>query len=86
VTDRKEVLDSALKLVAEDRNNTYGEPEKNLERIAQLWTAYLDHPISAKDVALLMILLKAARLSHMDKSDSWIDIAGYAAIGAEVAL
>ena len=40
--------------------------------------------IDAKDVAMMMVLLKIARIAAGGgKADSWIDLAGYAACGAE---
>lgn len=40
--------------------------------------------IDANDVAMMMALLKIARIAAGGgKADSWIDLAGYAACGAE---
>jgi 6-phosphogluconate dehydrogenase len=55
--------------------------------MAEMFSLYLDHPVEPHDVALIEILQKVVRLKqtrglHMD---IWIDIAGYAAIGAETA-
>ena len=93
---REEVLESAKKIVCSDRNEQYGDPERNFEAIAELWTNYLyaadilkdDGPtimrIAPKDVAAMMVLLKIARIATGKyKADSWIDIAGYAACGSE---
>ena len=42
--------------------------------------------IAPHQVALCMALLKAARLTHTpDHADSWADLAGYAALGSELA-
>lgn len=41
--------------------------------------------VSSGDVAALLALMKIARLAHSpDHADSWTDLAGYAALGAEV--
>ena len=41
--------------------------------------------ITAKDVAVMMVLFKCARIATgHGKDDNWIDIAGYAACGGEV--
>lgn len=79
----------AKKCVCEDRNQSYGEPEDNFCRIARLWEAYLRHPVSALDVANMMILFKVARVKGGNLEgtytvDSWVDIAGYAACGGEI--
>lgn len=83
---RKECLDNAVKVVLSDRNSQYGEPEDSFHAIAGLWSVYLGRPVSPCDVALMLSLLKIARAQrnpHHD--DSWTDLAGYAACGAECA-
>lgn len=90
---RQEVLDTAAKYVSSDRNTEYGEPEDNFRTIAEMWNAYLaarpghDTPeITSADVAAMQALLKVARLAQSpSKADHWIDVAGYAACGAEAA-
>lgn len=81
---REETLDKAKAVVTRDRNDQYGLPESTFGTIAGLWSAYLDRSITPKDVAVMMILLKCARTMHNVSDDTWIDIAGYAACGAEV--
>jgi hypothetical protein len=79
------VLEEAQKIIYGDREKTYGKPSKNLETIAQMWNAYItargEKVLNAKDVAVMMVLLKAARLAN-DQShrDSVVDICGYAAL------
>ena len=86
---RAEVLERAALIVNGDRDKQYGNPEDNFSRIAELWCAYLGAPdlVGAEDVAIMMMLMKVARLgaSEYQSEDSWIDIAGYAACGAEIA-
>ena len=79
------VLEEAKEIIYGDREKTYGHPAKNLEAIAELWHTYLmnmkNPKISAKDVAVMMILLKAARLGNdIAHRDSIVDICGYAAL------
>jgi hypothetical protein len=82
---RQEILDQAAAIVTMDRNVDYGEPEANFERIAALWSAYLESDLLPHDVAVLMILLKVARIAKTPGiQDHWIDIAGYSACGGEV--
>ena len=84
-TIREEVLQTAETLVMGDRNKDYSDPKDNFLQTASLWSDYLGIQIKPHDVAVLMILAKVARLSVSPfKLDSWIDIAGYAACGAEV--
>lgn len=83
--ERTEILDRAKECVNGQREQDYGSPERNFDLIADLWARYLNAPISPKDVAVMMILLKAARIRNGGGSgDSWVDIAGYAACGGEI--
>lgn len=80
---REEILNRA-RIAVGTRNMTYGEPEDNFEKIAALWSAYLDDEISAHDVALMMCLFKIARASSGLSADNYVDLCGYAACAAEV--
>lgn len=88
---RERVLKSALEYVSKDRNTAYGEPEDNFQNIADVWNGMGfqrddGDPITATDVAKLMIGMKLARLKHNPThEDSWVDIAGYAACGMQSA-
>lgn len=83
--DRKEILNKAEEIINGDREGTYGAPEDSFDRIAQLWSVYLNHDVSSVDVANMMVLLKVARnAGGVYKDDNWIDICGYAALGGEI--
>ena len=86
MTTRKEILKQAPDAVCTDREGQYGSPEDNFRRIADLWTAYWGgYPFEPKDVAMMMSLLKIARITTgKHKDDHYIDLAGYAACGAEL--
>jgi hypothetical protein len=81
----KELLAEATKLVGEDRQRDYGDKVVNHSNIARLWSAYLDIPIQAHDVAILMALLKIARtkLGTVSK-DTYVDMSAYSAIAGEI--
>ena len=82
---RKELLDKTAEIVCKDRDSQYGKPENNFGVIAKLWSVYIGAPVSAKDVAMMMALLKIARIkSGKHKDDNYIDLAGYAACGCEI--
>jgi hypothetical protein len=82
---RQEVLAEAEHIVGQDRNTSYGTPEQNFGRIAEMWSAYKGINFEPHDVAAMLILLKVARVfTSPSKVDHWIDIAGYAACGGEV--
>lgn len=84
--NRADLLDAAKGYVTQDRNASYGGPEQSFQTIADLWSVHLRSPITATDVAVMMALLKIARLSaNPAHLDSWTDLAGYAACGGEIA-
>lgn len=83
------ILEEAIRVVKE-RQSSYDKPERNLERIAALWSAYADVCLgddsvtfTSQDVAIFNILQKIARQSWKNKRDNWVDIAGYAHVGYE---
>jgi hypothetical protein len=83
---REQVLDEAKSYIMADRNQDYGTPEQNFTDIAEFWTTYLGHPVQPHDVAAMMQLMKISRVkTNPNKRDSWVDGAGYAACGFEVA-
>lgn len=96
-TARQQILDEASDLTHQSRNTAYGSPEDNFRNIANLWNAYLAakrgqqvngyivSEITAADVAIMMILMKSARLAtNPNHHDSCVDIAGYAACLGDV--
>lgn len=88
---RASILEQAKKLVTENRNKSYGEPENNFKRIASLWNSYLQgkhsewqFDLDPSDVAIMMVLMKIARLEENTENwDSWLDAIGYLACGAQ---
>lgn len=83
---RSEVLAEADRLVSVERAAVYGDAAESFARIAALWSTDLGIPLTAHDVARLMILLKLSRgRSSREHMDSWVDIAGYAALAGELA-
>lgn len=59
------------------RSENYGHPSKNLRRIADMWSVYLETPIRPEDVAVLMCCLKLCRLAEGWHQDSIDDAATY---------
>ncbi|MEK9724837.1 MAG: DUF6378 domain-containing protein [Rhodospirillaceae bacterium] len=83
---RTGVLRRADELICKDRADDYGDAHANFTRIARMWSAYLGREIAAHDVANMMALLKISRLANQPTHyDSAVDLAGYAALGAELA-
>lgn len=83
---RADILDAAKAIVTGDREKQYRSPEDNFDVIARLWTTYAGHSFTPVDVAVMMTLLKVARIKtgHY-KVDSYIDACGYLACAAEIA-
>ena len=92
---RLDILDRAAMCVCGEREEDYGSPEDSFGLIAEFWTSYLkrkcvgvgaDVCVGAADVAMLMALLKIARVAGgRGTADCFVDLAGYAACGGEVA-
>jgi len=84
--NRAEILDTAKTYVTKDRNTTHGNPENSFGIIAAYWSAHINKNITAADVAVMMTLLKLARIkTNAANEDNWIDGAGYLACGGELA-
>ena len=72
-------------LVKGQRHTDYGDKTENHKNIAKLWSAYLDVPVEAHDVALMMSLLKVARTKLGAVSeDTYVDMSAYSAIAGEI--
>ena len=87
---RDEVLDKAKELINGQRAKDYGDAYHNHGRIAEGWNIIISGALKSHGhvtpahVALMMDWVKSARLvENIDHEDSWIDKAGYSALGAE---
>ena len=87
---KQDLLEKAKAAVG-DRGLNYGKPEDNFNRIAARWNAHVLNRwgihvgFDAVDVAIMCADLKLARLENDPKHlDSWVDLAGYAACGANL--
>lgn len=73
-------------MVNGERQGDYGTPENNFKAIANLWECYKGIEFSPVDVAIMMTLLKVARIqTGTFKEDSFVDACGYLACGCEIA-
>lgn len=87
---RGSVLMKAHATINGERQDQYGNAEDNFKAIADFWNEYLsDHlqtSLTAHDVAMMMCLLKIARIkTGAGKEDSYVDLCGYAALAADIA-
>ena len=92
--NRSEILFKANEAVSKARNVSYGEPQDDFACTAELWDSYITRitqvrglpSIRPSDISVMMILLKISRLANSPgEMDHWVDIAGYSAIGGEIA-
>lgn len=73
------VLEEAGRIVSGDRGDDYGHPRDDFDRTAGAWSALFGWDVSARQVALAMVVVKLSRLQETPlKRDSIVDIAGYA--------
>ena len=85
--NRSEILEAAKQAVTVDRAATHGDAERNFGLTATYWSAHLDAEVTPEDVAVMMTLLKLARIrSNPAHVDSYVDACGYSAIAGEIAV
>jgi hypothetical protein len=85
--NRDAILAAAAQAVTRDRAATHGQPENSFGRIAGVWSALLGVTITPAQVCLMLAALKSCRAwDNPAHADNWIDLAGYAACGGELAL
>lgn len=83
--NRANTLEKAKEIVCGHRENEYSSPEDNFKTIADFWSVYKGVEFTANDVAMMMALLKIARIrTGTATDDSYVDLAGYAACGSEI--
>jgi len=82
----KDILTDAIDTLAE-RSKTHGHYDLTILRASKLWSDYLERKIDPMDVAICMALIKLSRIMETrSHHDNWLDICGYLAVGAELAV
>lgn len=82
-----EILTKANAIITGHRTEDYGQAEDSFSVIAGYWSTYLGREVSRLDVATMMLLMKAARITTAQGEptlDCFIDICGYAALGGQM--
>lgn len=83
--NRENILDVAKHTITTEKVDTYGCLENNFKTIASFWSVYKGVDFSENDVAIMMTLLKIARMKtgkvHLD---NYVDAIGYIACGTEL--
>jgi hypothetical protein len=81
----RQLVDEALRTIYEDREQTYGDPGKNITCIAAMWSGYIGTNLSSEDVCNMMALLKLSRLRNTPQhDDSMIDLIGYTLLSRRI--
>ena len=87
ITYRDDFLMAAQDVINGDRATDYGDNFETQSRIALIWSGILGIEVAPHQVPLLFITAKALRASrNAAHVDSWVDIAGYAALGGEIGM
>ena len=82
---RGNVLLEAHDIINGHRLDQYGNPENCFGTIAGLWSLWIGKDLSAHDVAVMMALMKIARMKHgAGTSDNAVDCCGYIALAEDM--
>lgn len=69
---------TSVKEVVDSRIAVYGDPVNTFARMAQMWSAILNHEVQPWEVPLMMVCVKMVRTTQApDYSDNSDDIEGY---------
>ena len=80
-----DVLTLGRKTARGERQEEYGDPTQNLRNIGRVWAGILDleDDITAREVALMMVGMKALRAAGRMNDDDLVDVAGYVLLASE---
>ena len=83
---RAAILEAAAHACLHTRAATHGALEDSFGQLAAVWSVRLGVTVSPAQVALMLVDLKVTRAwGNPGHADNWVDIAGYAACGGEIA-
>jgi hypothetical protein len=83
--DKNDCLKRAKAAINGPRAQDYGDAKDNFKNIAMMWSVILGTEVNAVQAILCMDAVKTCRLiNNPAHEDSWIDKAGYSALGAEI--
>jgi hypothetical protein len=84
--DRAAILERASRAVTVEREAAHGAAGRTFAEVAAIWSVRLGVPVTPAQVAIMMIDLKTVRAwGNPGHADHWPDMAGYAALGGELA-
>lgn len=70
--------------IIKERGKDYGPASVNLQRTADLWSAYLGTPITVEQVCICMTLVKISRMAASRKSDNFTDARAYLTLAEDL--
>lgn len=83
--NRVDYLHEAEKQITGKREQDYGKVESNFQIIADYWTIYTGRHFEPHEVAVMMALLKIARIQNGGGTgDSYVDAIGYLGCAGEL--
>lgn len=74
---RQSILREAESLVNGARQKAYGKPQDNFKHISDVVSALFRKKVTAREVVLILIVMKLCRHQHSPKRDNNVDAAGY---------
>jgi hypothetical protein len=75
---KETVCQEANRIIHGAREEAYGTPAVNFDRLAKMWSIILETDITPEKVILCFIATKVARQIQTTNRDGMVDIAGYA--------
>jgi len=78
--EKKNILEEAIELTSKDRRDQYGHPREDFDRTARIASILLGKELSAREVVLILLVMKLSRNAHKYKRDTLVDIAGYSRV------
>jgi hypothetical protein len=79
------ILQDSIDLISGERQEQHGDPKTCHDEIAKAWTWWTGFKIDAHDVAMMMMLLKAARVKTGGYNrDCYTDGAAYFSLGGQM--
>lgn len=83
--ERSKFLTEVDRTINGERSESYGDPSIGFSKTAEMFNSITGADITPVDVVIFNVCQKLERLSNSPSHrDSWLDIAGYAALGSEV--
>lgn len=71
--------------ILQEREKQWGDATRTHQRIAEVWSGILGHPVTPVEVALMMAGLKLVRASiNPGEPDSYLDGHGYLTIAEHI--